>query len=240
MNEKVNFMPKHTILLVDDEAAIRDMLSIALEAADFNVLKAENAQQAHSMIIDHQPDLALLDWMMPGTTGLELLRRLKRDELTAKLPIILLTAKAEEDSKISGLDAGADDYIPKPFSPRELISRVKAVLRRVGREDLQEPIAVGELLFDPLGHRVSISGQPINLGPTEYRLLQFFLTHQERVYSRGQILDYVWGGNVYLDERTVDVHIRRLRKAISVAGHDNYVQTVRGAGYRFSAQVQNG
>lgn len=240
MNEKVNFMPKHTILLVDDEAAIRDMLSIALEAADFNVLKAENAQQAHSMIIDHQPDLALLDWMMPGTTGLELLRRLKRDELTAKLPIILLTAKAEEDSKISGLDAGADDYIPKPFSPRELISRVKAVLRRVGREDLQEPISVGELVFDPLGHRVSICGQPINLGPTEYRLLQFFLTHQERVYSRGQILDYVWGGNVYLDERTVDVHIRRLRKAISVAGHDNYVQTVRGAGYRFSAQVQNG
>jgi len=240
MNDEVNVMPKHTILLVDDEVAIRDMLSVALEAADFNVLKAENAQQAHAMIIDHQPDLALLDWMMPGTTGLELLRRLKRDELTAKIPVIMLTAKAEEDSKISGLDAGADDYLPKPFSPRELISRVKAVLRRVGREDLQEPITVGELLLDPLGHRVSISGQPINLGPTEYRLLQFFLTHQERVYSRGQILDYVWGGNVYLDERTVDVHILRLRKAISVAGHENYVQTVRGAGYRFSVQLQNG
>jgi two-component system phosphate regulon response regulator PhoB len=233
-------MPKHTILLVDDEAAIRDMLSIALEAADFNVLQAENAQQAHASIIDRQPDLVLLDWMMPGTTGLELLRRLKRDELTEKIPVIMLTAKAEEDSKISGLDAGADDYISKPFSPRELISRVKAVLRRIGREELKDIISVGEMHFDPQSHRVSISGEYINLGPTEYRLLQFFLTHQERVYSRDQILDYVWGGNVYLDERTVDVHIRRLRKAISVAGHENYVQTVRGSGYRFSTHLQNG
>ena len=239
MNDKVITMPKHTVLIVDDEAAIRDMLCIALEAADFNVLDAENAQQAHAAIIDKQPDLVLLDWMMPGTTGLELLRRLKRDDLTAKIPVIMLTAKAEEDSKISGLDAGADDFIPKPFSPRELISRVKAVLRRVGREELQEPISIGQLVFDPIGHRVSIADQAINLGPTEYRLLQFFLTHQERVYSRDQILDYVWGGNAYLDERTVDVHIRRLRKAISVAGHENYVQTVRGAGYRFSAQLKN-
>jgi two-component system phosphate regulon response regulator PhoB len=239
MNNKVITMPKHTVLIVDDEAAIRDMLCIALEAADFNVLDAENAQQAHAAIIDKQPDLVLLDWMMPGTTGLELLRRLKRDDLTAKIPVIMLTAKAEEDSKISGLDAGADDFIPKPFSPRELISRVKAVLRRVGREELQDPISIGQLMFDPVGHRVSIADQAINLGPTEYRLLQFFLTHQERVYSRDQILDYVWGGNVYLDERTVDVHIRRLRKAISVAGHENYVQTVRGAGYRFSAQLKN-
>ena len=239
MNDKVITMPKHTVLIVDDEAAIREMLCIALEAADFNVLDAENAQQAHAAIIDKQPDLVLLDWMMPGTTGLELLRRLKRDDLTARIPVIMLTAKAEEDSKISGLDAGADDFIPKPFSPRELISRVKAVLRRVGREELQEPISIGQLVFDPIGHRVSIADQAINLGPTEYRLLQFFLTHQERVYSRDQILDYVWGGNVYLDERTVDVHIRRLRKAISVAGHENYVQTVRGAGYRFSAQLKN-
>ena len=239
MSEKNNIMPKHTILLVDDEAAIRDMLSLALEAADYNVLVAENAQQAHATIIDRHPDLVLLDWMMPGTTGLELLRRLKRDELTAKIPVIMLTAKTEEDSKISGLDAGADDYISKPFSPRELMSRVKAVLRRIGRDELKEPITVGELIFDPIGHRVSIANEPINLGPTEYRLLQFFLTHKERVYSRDQILDYVWGGNVYLDERTVDVHIRRLRKAISVAGHENYVQTVRGAGYRFSTQLKN-
>ena len=232
-------MPKHRILIIDDEVSIRDMLSLALEAAGFNVLQAENAQLGHAAIIDHQPDLVLLDWMMPGTTGLELLRRLKRDELTAQIPIIMLTAKAEEDHKIAGLDAGADDYIPKPFSPRELISRVNAVLRRIDRDALKEPISIGDLVFDPLGHRVSIAGETINLAPTEYRLLQFFLTHQERVYSRGQLLDYVWGGNVYLDERTVDVHIRRLRKAISVAGHENYVQTVRGAGYRFSAQVSN-
>lgn len=237
MENKVNFMPKHTILLVDDEAPIRDMLAIALEAADYNVLQAENAQQAHACIIDRHPDLVLLDWMMPGTTGLELLRRLKRDELTEKIPVIMLTAKAEEDSKISALDAGADDYIAKPFSPRELISRVKAVLRRIGREELKDAIIVDQMRFDPLSHRVSIADKDINLGPTEYRMLQFFLTHQERVYSRDQILDYVWGGNAYLDERTVDVHIRRLRKAISVAGHENYVQTVRGAGYRFSTQL---
>ena len=239
MNTELNIMPKHTILLVDDEMAIRTMLCVALEAAGYNVLQAENAQQAHAIIIDRSPDLVLLDWMMPGTTGLELLRRLKRDELTEKIPVIMLTAKAEEDSKISGLDAGADDYIAKPFSPRELISRVKAVLRRIGRDELKAPICVGEMVFDPVGHRVTIGNTSIDLGPTEYRLLQFFLTHQERVYSRDQILDYVWGGNVYLDERTVDVHIRRLRKAISIAGHENYVQTVRGAGYRFSIQLQN-
>jgi two-component system phosphate regulon response regulator PhoB len=239
MSNRVDIMPRPTILIVDDELAIRDMLSIALEAADFNSLQAENAQQAHAMVIDRNPDLILLDWMMPGTTGLELLRRLKRDEKTAKIPIIMLTAKAEETSKIAGLDSGADDYIAKPFSPRELISRVKAVLRRIGREELQDPITVGELIFDPLSHRVTIGDTKVSVGPTEYRLLQFFLTHQERVYSRDQILDYVWGNNVYLDERTVDVHIRRLRKAISVAGHDNYVQTVRGAGYRFSTQLQN-
>ena len=239
MNTELNIMPKHTILLVDDEMAIRTMLCVALEAAGYNVLQAENAQQAHAIIIDRSPDLVLLDWMMPGTTGLELLRRLKRDELTEKIPVIMLTAKAEEDSKISGLDAGADDYIAKPFSPRELISRVKAVLRRIGRDELKAPICVREMVFDPVGHRVTIGNAPIDLGPTEYRLLQFFLTHQERVYSRDQILDYVWGGNVYLDERTVDVHIRRLRKAISIAGHENYVQTVRGAGYRFSTQLQN-
>lgn len=237
--QKAIVMPKHTILVVDDESAIRDMLCIALEAADYNVLQAESAQQAYATVIDRHPDLILLDWMMPGTSGLELLRRLKREELTENIPVIMLTAKAEEDSRVFGLDAGADDYVPKPFSPRELVSRVKAVMRRIGREELREPIAVGEMIFDPISHRVSICDQPVNLGPTEYRLLQFFITHQERVYSRDQILDYVWGSNVYLDERTVDVHIRRLRKAISVAGHENYVQTVRGAGYRFSTKLPN-
>ena len=237
MDEQIQVTPKHTILIVDDEDSIRDMLSIALDAAGYNVLQAINAQTAHSIAVDRNPDLILLDWMMPGTTGLELLRRLKRDEITEKIPVIMLTAKAQEANKLSGLDAGADDYIAKPFSPRELISRVKAVLRRIDRADSTSPIVVGELALDPLEHRVSIGGVFINIGPTEYRLLHFFLTHQERVYSRDQILDYVWGGNVYLDQRTVDVHIRRLRKAISVAGYDNYVQTVRGAGYRFSVQM---
>jgi two-component system phosphate regulon response regulator PhoB len=232
-------VPKQIILVVDDEPAIREMLCMALEAASFSVIQAENAQQAHAQIIDRNPNLVLLDWMMPGTSGLELLRRLRRDPLTETTPVIMLTAKAEEGGKVVGLDSGADDYVAKPFSPRELIARIKAVLRRVARDEIQEPIEVGELMFDPIGHRVSIAGAEINLGPTEYRLLQFFLTHQERVYSRDQILDYVWGGNVYLDERTVDVHIRRLRKAISVAGYDNYVQTVRGAGYRFSTQLPN-
>ena len=231
-------MPRHTILVVDDETSIREMLVISLESAGYNVLQAENAKTAHSLVLDKHPDLILLDWMMPVTTGLELLRRLKRDEMTDHIPVIMLTAKAEESSKISGLDSGADDYIAKPFSPRELLSRVKAILRRVSREEFNDTIVVGDLEFDPLEHRISIAGNLINLAPTEFRLLQFFLTHQERVYSRDQILDYVWGKNVYLDERTVDVHIRRLRKAISVAGHDEYVQTVRGAGYRFSTQLQ--
>lgn len=238
MNDQVTIMPRHTILVVDDETPIREMLVISLEAAGYNVLQAENAKNAHSLVLDKHPDLILLDWMMPVTTGLELLRRLKRDEMTDHIPVIMLTAKAEESSKISGLDSGADDYIAKPFSPRELLSRVKAILRRVSREELKDTIVVGDLEFDPLEHRISIAGNLINLAPTEFRLLQFFLTHQERVYSRDQILDYVWGKNVYLDERTVDVHIRRLRKAISVAGHDEYVQTVRGAGYRFSTQLQ--
>ena len=230
-------MIKQRILVVDDEVAIRDMLLMSLEGAGFDVLQAENAQEAHGIIVDEELDLVLLDWMMPGTSGLELLRRLKRNEMTEKLPVVMLTAKAEEDSAIAGLDSGADDYIVKPFSPRELISRVKAVLRRNEREELVVPIDINGLAFDPISHRVSIEGKPVNLGPTEYRLLEFLLTHQERVYSRNQILDYVWGGNVYIDERTVDVHIRRLRKAISAHGHDKYVQTVRGAGYRFSTQI---
>lgn len=238
MNDQVTIMPRHTILVVDDETSIGEMLVISLESAGYNVLQAENAKTAHSLVLDGHPDLILLDWMMPVTTGLELLRRLKRDEMTDHIPVIMLTAKAEESSKISGLDSGADDYIAKPFSPRELLSRIKAILRRVSREELKNTIIVGGLEFDPLEHRISIAGNLINLAPTEFRLLQFFLTHQERVYSRDQILDYVWGKNVYLDERTVDVHIRRLRKAISVAGHDEYVQTVRGAGYRFSTQLQ--
>ena len=228
-------MAKQSILVIDDEPAIRDMLQIALDAAGFKVGLAEDAKQAYPIIIDTPPDLILLDWMMPGTSGIELLRRLRRDEIN--VPVIMLTAKVEEASKISGLDSGADDYIAKPFSPRELVSRVKAILRRTSEESIKKVIFAGALKLDQLNRRVNIGDTLISLGPTEYKLLQFFLTHQDRVYTRDQILDNVWGRNVYLDERTVDVHIRRLRKAISIAGHENYVQTVRGAGYRFSIQL---
>ena len=228
-------MAKQSILVIDDEPAIRDMLQLALDAAGFKVGLAEDAKQAYPIIIDTPPDLILLDWMMPGTSGIELLRRLRRDEIN--VPVIMLTAKVEEASKISGLDSGADDYIAKPFSPRELVSRVKAILRRTSEESIKEVIFAGALKLDQLNRRVNIGDTLISLGPTEYKLLQFFLTHQDRVYTRDQILDNVWGRNVYLDERTVDVHIRRLRKAISIAGHENYVQTVRGAGYRFSIQL---
>ena len=224
-----------TILIVDDEAPIRDMLRVALEMADYHCLEAEDAQTAHSMIVDNKPDLIILDWMLPNTSGIELARRLKKDHVTAEIPIIMLTAKTEEDNKIQGLEVGADDYITKPFSPRELVARLKAVLRRTDSLSSDVPIQVADLRLDPINHRVTINEQPVKIGPTEYRLLEFFLTHQERVYSRGQLLDYVWGGNVYVEERTVDVHIRRLRKLLSIDNHDQLVQTVRGAGYRFSS-----
>jgi two-component system phosphate regulon response regulator PhoB len=206
-------MVGRNILIVDDEAPIREMIAVALEMAGYDCLEAENSQQAHAIIVDRKPDLILLDWMLPGTSGIELARRLKRDELTGDIPIIMLTAKGEEDNKIQGLEVGADDYITKPFSPRELVARLKAVLRRAGPTDGEAPIEVGGLLLDPISHRVTIDGKPAEMGPTEYRLLQFFMTHQERAYTRGQLLDQVWGGNVYVEERTVDVHIRRLRKA---------------------------
>jgi two-component system phosphate regulon response regulator PhoB len=224
------------ILIVDDEAPIREMITVALEMAGYQCREAENAQQAHGLIVDSRPDLILLDWMLPGTSGIELARRLKRDELTAAIPIIMLTAKGEEDNKIQGLEVGADDYITKPFSPRELVARLKAVLRRSGAAQAEEVLEVAGLRLDPVSHRVSIDGSPLEIGPTEYRLLQFFMSHPERAYSRGQLLDQVWGGNVYVEERTVDVHIRRLRKALG-SRHENLVQTVRGTGYRFSDKI---
>ncbi|MBY5983470.1 phosphate regulon transcriptional regulator PhoB [Halomonas sp. DP5Y7-2] len=229
-------MTAKTVLIVDDEAPIREMIAVALEMADYRVLEADNAQAAHAIIVDDQPDLLLLDWMMPGTSGIELARRLKREETTAELPIILLTAKGEEDNKIQGLEAGADDYITKPFSPRELVARLKAVLRRATPRGVEDPVEVDGLKLDPVSHRVSVDGKSLEMGPTEYRLLQFFMTHQERAYTRGQLLDQVWGGNVYVEERTVDVHIRRLRKALGEP-HQQLIQTVRGTGYRFSAKM---
>lgn len=229
-------MSGRTILIVDDEEPIREMVTVALEMAGYNCLEAADAKQAHAHVIDHKPDLILLDWMLPDISGIEFARRLKRNELTSEIPIVMLTAKGEEDHKIQGLETGADDYITKPFSPRELAARLKAVLRRTGALDAQNPIVIRGLELDPVSHRVSIDGNPAEMGPTEYRLLQFFLTHQERAYTRGQLLDQVWGGNVYVEERTVDVHIRRLRKALG-SDYEGFVQTVRGTGYRFSVKV---
>ncbi len=229
-------MTTNKILIVDDEAPIREMIVVALEMAGYQCLEAEDAKEAHGIIFDQKPDLILLDWMLPGITGIELARRLKRDELTSATPIIMLTAKGEEDNKIQGLESGADDYITKPFSPRELVARLKAVLRRTQTTGQNEPIDVLGVNLDPISHRVSIHGTPAEMGPTEYRLLQFFMTHQERAYTRSQLLDHVWGGNVYVEERTVDVHIRRLRKALG-NDHEKLIQTVRGTGYRFSVKV---
>jgi len=229
-------MTGKTVLIVDDEAAIREMIAVALEMADYDYLEAADAREAHALIVDKQPDLILLDWMLPGTSGVELARRLKKEETTADIPIIMLTAKVEEDNKIRGLEVGADDYITKPFSPRELVARLKAVLRRTTPPGVDSPIEVEGLTLDPIGHRVFTPGGEVSIGPTEYRLLQFFMTHQERVYTRSQLLDQVWGGNVYVEERTVDVHIRRLRKALG-GQYDHLIQTVRGAGYRFSTKV---
>ena len=229
-------MTGKTVLIVDDEAAIREMIAVALEMADYDYLEAADAREAHALVVDKQPDLILLDWMLPGTSGVELARRLKKDEATADIPIIMLTAKVEEDNKMCALPICADDYITKPFSPRELVARLKAVLRRTTPPGVDTPIEVQGLTLDPIGHRVFTNDGEIPIGPTEYRLLQFFMTHQERVYTRSQLLDQVWGGNVYVEERTVDVHIRRLRKALG-SEYDHLIQTVRGAGYRFSTKA---
>ncbi len=234
-------MSDPTILVVDDEPAIRDMIGITLDLAGFNSMTAETAHQAHVAIVDSRPDLVLLDWMLPGGSGIELARRLKRDELTSTLPIIMLTAKTSEDNKVQGLDVGVDDYVTKPFSPRELVARIKAVLRRSTGSAQDKVIRVFDLQLDPSSHRVTIEENPVDMGPTEFKLLKFFMSHQEKVFSRDHIQDQVWGGNVYLEERTIDVHIRRLRKALSSIeptsiNYARLIQTVRGAGYRFSVK----
>ncbi len=223
------------ILVVEDEEAIREMIGFSLRRAGFEVEEAADAAQARSRIFERQPDLLLLDWMLPDVSGVDLARRIRRDAATSELPIIMLTARGEEDDKIRGLEVGADDYVTKPFSPRELVARIRAVLRRAAGVE-HEVLEAGGLRLDHSSHRVTSNGSAVDLGPTEYRLLQFFMSHPDRVYSRGQLIDRVWGGTAYIEERTVDVHIRRLRKALEPHRQHRLIQTVRGAGYRFSPQ----
>jgi len=226
------------ILVVEDETPIREMITFVLEQNGFNSVEAMDIKQAKEKIVEPYPDLILLDWMLPGGSGVKLAKELKQNEITRNIPIIMLTARADEDDKVKGLDAGVDDYVTKPFSPKELIARIKAVIRRVSPTLLAEKVEFHGLKLDPVAHYVTIDEKSLDLGPTEFRLLHFFMTHTERVYSREQLLDNVWGTNVYVEDRTVDVHIRRLRKAISGEGHDEFIQTVRGAGYRFSGKVR--
>ncbi len=224
------------ILIVEDESAVRELLTATLLGAEYMVLEAGDASEAQGIVGEHRPSLVLVDWMLPGMSGLEFAKWLKRDQQYSEIPVIMLTARDEEDYKVLGLEAGIDDYVTKPFSTRELVARIKAVLRRVGGEG-KELIRVDERLeMDLAQHRVLANEQSIPIGPTEFKLLHFFLTHQERVYSRAQLLDLVWGRNVYIEERTVDVHIRRLRKVLEPHSLENLVQTVRGVGYRFSVR----
>lgn len=227
-------MSKFTVLLVEDEDAIREMLLVILKQAGFQVIAVSSAEEGQNVLADSQADLILLDWMLPGISGVEWAKRLKKDESYKDLPIILLTARGEEEDKVSGLNRGADDYITKPFSPKELIARIQAVLRRSGKINESALITAGDLVLDTEQHRLSIADKPLEVSPTEFRLMQFFMTHQDKVYSRTQLLDQVWGRSVYIEERTVDVHIRRLRKILTEHERENLIQTVRGFGYRFS------
>ena len=230
-------MSAKSILIVEDEKPIRDMIAFGLRRAGFEILEAADCSTARARAVDNYPDLILIDWMLPDMSGLELTRWVKKNEATREVPVIMLTARSEEDDKVRGLQGGADDYITKPFSPRELVARIEAVLRRTQGTGSGEVLNADGLELDPDSHRVMANGAELSLGPKEFKLLQFFMGHRERVYSRGQLLDRVWGGNVYVEERTVDVHIRRLRKALEPASFDRFVQTVRGAGYRFSTRA---
>lgn len=228
-------MYNEQILIVEDEPAIREMVVMTLEMAGFDSLQAADVSEAHQQVVDHRPALILLDWMLPGDkSGVDFCRMLKNDDLLSEIPVIMLTAKSEEDSKVHGLDAGADDYMTKPFSTRELISRIKAVLRRSNALSSDKSIEIGKLSLDPRSQRVTAGGKVVDVGPTEYRLLAFFMSHPERAYTRTQLLDQVWGGNVYIEDRTIDVHIKRLRTLLRPYDCDTLIQTVRGTGYRFS------
>jgi two-component system phosphate regulon response regulator PhoB len=231
-------MPGKQILIVEDERPIREMIAFGLRRGGFEVREAADVAAARSSIANQRPDLVLIDWMLPDMSGIELTRAIKRDKETQDVPVIMLTARAEENDKVMGLDSGADDYVTKPFSPRELVARVNAVLRRANAGKGEEVFEADGLVLDAVSQRVTAGERTIQLGPTEYRLLSFFMTHAERVYSRAQLLDRVWGGNVYVEERTVDVHIRRLRKALEAFKYDRFIQTVRGSGYRFSTRPE--
>ncbi len=224
------------ILVVEDEPAIQELLALNITQAGHNALRALSVEHAQDLMRETLPDLILLDWMLPGMNGLEFARKLKSDALTKTIPIIMLTARGDEYDKVRGLEVGADDYVTKPFSPRELNARIKAVLRRRAPQMTDDPIEVNGLRLDPTTHRVTGKEKTIDLGPTEFRLLHFFMTNAERVHTRSQLLDKVWGDRVFVEDRTVDVHIRRLRNALSVSGHEDLIQTVRGAGYRLSVQ----
>ncbi|MBI2286253.1 MAG: phosphate regulon transcriptional regulator PhoB [Nitrosomonadales bacterium] len=224
------------ILIVEDEPAIQELLAFNVTQAGFQALRAEDADSAWQQIRNSMPDLILLDWMLPNTSGVILAKQLRSDARTKDIPIIMLTARGEERDKVLGLESGADDYITKPFSPRELMARIRAVLRRHVPQMPDEVVAAGGLELSPASHRVTARDATIELGPTEFRLLHFFMTHAERVYSRTQLLDQVWGTQVFVEERTVDVHIRRLRAALEPAEMDSLIQTVRGSGYRFSVK----
>ncbi|HZV97464.1 MAG TPA: phosphate regulon transcriptional regulator PhoB [Methylophilaceae bacterium] len=223
------------ILVVEDEPSIQELLALNLTQAGHNAIRALSVEQAQMLMREALPDLILLDWMLPGMSGIEFARKLKSDELTKSIPIIMLTARGEEIDKIRGLEVGADDYVTKPFSPRELNARIKAVLRRRAPQMTDDPIEVSGLRLDPTTHRVYGNGTSLELGPTEFRLLHYLMSNPERVHSRSQVLDRVWGDRVFVEDRTVDVHIRRLRLALATSGHEDLIQTVRGVGYRFSA-----
>jgi len=221
------------ILVVEDEPAIQELIAVNLEHAGHQVLRAANVPEAEALVREVLPDLVLLDWMLPGPPGVNFARQLRTDQRTKDIPIIMLTARAQEQDTIAGLESGADDYVTKPFSPRELLARIKAVMRRRAPQLTDDVVEIADLKLDPVAHRVSAAGSHIDLGPTEFRMLHFFMTHPERVYSRAQLLDEVWGDHVFVEERTVDVHIRRLRQALEATEHDSLVETVRGTGYRF-------
>jgi two-component system, OmpR family, phosphate regulon response regulator PhoB len=228
------------ILIVEDEQPIREMIGFALKRAGFEVREAADSRSARLQLAERHPDLLLVDWMLPDMSGLELTRLIKREAATKELPVILLTARAAEGDKVAGLDGGADDYVTKPFSPRELLSRINAVLRRAGGASGEDRLEIGGLTLDRISHRVTAGEAEVALGPTEYRMLEFLMGHPERVYSRAQLLDRVWGGSSYIEERTIDVHVRRLRQALEDVSMSHLIQTVRGSGYRLSTRRASG